>query len=97
MFLLSEEPNFLKPVPENFEVFSTSDFDRSFKQLKMTDDDFNELKRAIKDESPEASLGASIYKFRWVPKRLNQGQSKSYRVFLCKLYKIRNYLFFRYN
>ena len=76
----------LEPIPESYQVYTTADFDRRVKKLKITEEEVEELKVAVKKLPPEASLGSGLYKFRWAPKSWYEGKSTATRV----LYIIRS-------
>lgn len=56
------------------------DFQKCWKQCKLTDDDLRDLQNKILTEEPEADLGSGLYKFRFAPKSMNKGQSGAYRI-----------------
>lgn len=72
-------------VDESYSFVESENFKKEAKKLKLTANDIEELKKAIATESPEASLGSSVYKFRWSPSRWNQGQSSATRVIYYEL------------
>lgn len=75
-----------EPVPQNFSVLTTKQFDKEAKQLKLLPEDIDELKIYIKTRSPIANEGDGIKKFQWTPKRMNlpTGEYRPYCIELVK-------------
>lgn len=72
----------LHPVPEDYEVLEIPDFNKQVKDLKLTDEDIDELKVELKKRSPKASLGNCVYKFEWWPKRFNLGKKEGRVIYI---------------
>ena len=75
--------------PDKYKTFVELEaFRRDWKANKLTDDDLSELQNLIMTNPKAAdSLGAGVYKIRFIPSRINRGKSSLYRVFYIELIK----------
>ena len=77
MMYVFSESNELHPIPQTYEIEELDSFKKAKKRHGLTEEDLLELKVELKRRKPEGSYGASLYKFRWCPKRFNLGAGEA--------------------
>ena len=90
------KPIGLHPIPKDYNIETTSDFDKDFKRLHLTQEDLEEIKEVIKSHSARANIKGFTQKFDWTPKRSNlpNGEYRTYcirvikskKAYLCRIY-----------
>ena len=81
------EDSHLQPIPPGTTIVLLATFKRQSKDLKITDDDIEDLKKQLTQKAPEAALGNHIYKFRFAPPSWNTGKRGATRVIYIEFIK----------
>lgn len=80
--IVEDSSGSLHPVPNNYVVEALSTFTKEFNKLNFTSDDYEELLQELKHRPPKASIGGSVFKFEWWPKRFNQGKKEGRVIYI---------------